>query len=71
MNTHYFVTTALHWSADEDLFKALKKNRKVHRKMSIEYFVYKVPVPISEPYTINGYRPEVKGVELIATGRYV
>lgn len=73
MNEHFFVTTALHWNIDEDLFTVLKKNRKQHGKEvppGLKYFVYKVPVSISEDYEINNFMPVVEGVELVASGSY-
>jgi len=70
---HYFVSTALNWSIDEDLFAALDKNRRMHGKKrtgGTVYVAYRVPVPIAQDYQINNYRPVVDGVELLAEGVY-
>ena len=69
---HYFVSTALEWSVDEDLLEALSKNRKRHGKNAkgIAWAAYKVPAPIDRDYEIRNYAPQFNGTKLVEMGTY-
>ena len=70
---HYFVSTALHWSVDADLFKALEKNRRAHgtRKTGgTVYVVYRVPAPVEQNYEIRNFEPQFNGTKFVESGKY-
>ena len=67
---HFFCSSAINWTVDEDLFKCLQRQKKEDRRRNSPMKsdvcgVYKVPVPIDTHYKIMNYAPQVEGAELI------
>lgn len=72
---HYFASSILSWTVDEDLLKCLEKQKRADRSKTRTYQatnckVYKVPLPVKAHYSISDYVPEVEGIEFIATITY-
>ena len=71
---HWFVSSALHWTTDSNLIKALTRQRTADRYKrglkATQYCVYRVPLPQDAEYKIDGYKPLVDGAEWICTEYY-
>ncbi len=66
---HCLVSSASHWVADKDFFKALKKHKEWASR-NTEAIVFFVPLSVDAHYKINEYQPQVNGCENIAIINY-
>lgn len=66
---HYFASSAANWAVDEDLGKCLSKIRRADKtdgRVKVPFcWVWRVPVPKSEPYEIDLFTPQVEGAEFV------
>jgi len=67
---HFFASSCLHWTADDNLEKCLKRQRLVDQCKESSFkatsaVVWKVPVPVKTPYEIDEYTPQIEGVVVI------
>lgn len=71
---HFFASSFLYYHFDEDLLKCLEAQKRSDRQngemQANSCNVYKVPLPADATYRIKEFRPDVEGVEFIATIRY-
>ena len=68
---HFFVSSYLHWHTGTDLLDVLSRQAKADRASGVRHcVVYKVPVPLSEAYEVEYYRPLVKGTTAVTVIEY-
>jgi len=72
---HYFIVSCLYWNTGMKIHELIAKQKRKDRDKkspygASTYAVYRVPVSLSESYTITNYHPDVEGTELLFTEEY-
>ena len=68
---HFFVCSALYWNSGTDLLEVLSRQAKADKASGVRHcVVYKVPVPLSEDYEVEYYRPLIKGTTAVTVIEY-
>ena len=71
---HYFASSVLNWTVNEDLEKCLRRQRlsdtKKESYQAAGCVVWRVPLHVDAHYSILDYAPQVEGSEVVARIKY-